>query len=70
MDELQPIFQELISHPLAFMGGLTSGLLRLNLDEDPLKSWLQDQGVSSESIANPDGSTNGNGKGPQSIEIE
>jgi hypothetical protein len=70
MDELQPIFQEFVSQPLAFLGGLTSGLLRLNLDEDPLKSWLEQQGVSSETIANQDNSQNGNGKGPQSIEIE
>jgi hypothetical protein len=68
MDELQPIFQELISQPLAFFGGLTSGLLRLELDEDPLKSWLEQQGISSETIVN--NSQNGNGKGPQSIEIE
>ena len=45
LDELQPIFKELIQQPLAFTGGLLSGALKLQLSEDPLKSWLQDQGM-------------------------
>ncbi|NJK41673.1 MAG: hypothetical protein HC934_10555 [Acaryochloridaceae cyanobacterium SU_2_1] len=40
MNELSPLFQELVNKPLAFLGGFASGLLRLNLAEEPVKSWL------------------------------
>ncbi|WP_008318512.1 hypothetical protein [Leptolyngbya sp. PCC 6406] len=43
LDELTPFVQELTRQPIAFIGGFTSGLLRLNLNEDPLKSWLDTQ---------------------------
>jgi len=64
MDELKPILQELVVQPVAFLGGLVSGFLRLDLNEDPLKSWLTGQGVNA--------STNQQAKttGPQSISID
>lgn len=68
MDELKPILQELFVQPVAFMGGLVSGLLRLDLKEDPLKAWLEKQGAS------PGSATTSNGQkknsGPQSISID
>ncbi|MBD1873256.1 hypothetical protein H6F75_07160 [Nodosilinea sp. FACHB-131] len=70
LDELTPFVQELTAHPVAFLGGLTSGLLRLSLSDDPVKSWLQNQGIT------PTGGDSGgwggsdrNG-GPQSISID
>lgn len=30
-----------MQEPVAFLGGVVVGLLGLNLQEDPLKSWLQ-----------------------------
>jgi len=45
--ELTPIFKELTEQPITFMGGLVSGFLRLNPNEDPLKSWLSEQGQAS-----------------------
>ncbi|NJL42487.1 MAG: hypothetical protein HC856_03825 [Pseudanabaena sp. RU_4_16] len=68
MDELRPILQELVGQPVAFMGGLVSGLLRLNLNEDPLKSWLEKQGASPASTT-ANGQNNKN-SGPQSISID
>ncbi|WP_019499365.1 hypothetical protein [Pseudanabaena sp. PCC 6802] len=69
MDELKPILQELFVQPVAFMGGLVSGFLRLDLKEDPLKTWLEKQGASPASNA-----TNSNGQnknsGPQTISID
>ncbi len=67
MDELTPIFRELTQQPIAFLGGLFSGVFRLNLSEDPVKSWLDKQaGVSSHSAIEVH-----NGKsGPQSISID
>ena len=68
LDELTPIFKELTQQPIAFMGGFFSGVFRLKLSEDPLKSWLEKQGIAT---AYTDMSnTSGNGSGPQSISIE
>ena len=67
LDELSPVAQQLLSHPLAFLGGLTSGLLRLNMAEDPVKSWLQQQGATPPIPPSP---VNQNGSGPKSITID
>lgn len=66
MDELYPIVQEFLNQPIAFLGGFTSGLLRLRLEDDPLRSWLKQQGITTPN------STQSNDKptGPQSITIE
>jgi len=70
LDELSPLFQELVSKPVAFMGGFASGLLRLNLTEEPVKSWLhQKQGPNDHIYSSNDDHTH-NGSGPQSITIE
>jgi hypothetical protein len=68
MDELMPIVREVFQHPIAFMGGLCSGLFRLNLSDDPVKSWLDNQaGKLPHSASN----SSHNGKtGPQQISIE
>lgn len=68
LDELTPLMKELMGHPVAFLGGLASGALRLNLSEDPVKSWLQQQGASP-NFASTNDSFNGK-SGPKSIEIE
>ncbi len=69
LDELSPLFKELMQSPVAFMGGLASGLLRLNLDQDPVKTWLEKQGAEVDSNNN-DGKGGGNGGGPTSISID
>lgn len=69
LDELTPIVKELGKQPVAFMGGLFSGVFRLKLSEDPLKSWLDKQAGTTGSY--PSSSTdNGSSSGPQSISIE
>lgn len=67
LDELQPIFQEFLQHPLAFTGGLISGGLKLKLSEDPLKSWLEKQKLTDFTYTD---STSDNKSGPQSISID
>lgn len=69
LDELTPIVKELIQQPIAFFGGFCSGVLRLNLSDDPVKTWLQKQTGSTYTVST---STTDNGKsnGPQSISIE
>lgn len=68
-DELSPVLKELAQHPVAFLGGLCSGLLRLNLDDDPIKSWLDEQAgaVTGQSDVSGKADTR---RGPQSITIE
>jgi hypothetical protein len=71
-DELTPLLQELTAQPIAFLGGLTSGLLRLNLNQDPVKSWLDEQRAASNStpFTPPDANRGQNGRAPQSITID
>jgi len=69
IDELSPIFKQFTQHPISFLGGFVSGLLRLNLADDPVKSWL-DQQLSSTSATSTTQAHNGKTGGPQSISIE
>jgi hypothetical protein len=58
---------------VAFMGGVFAGLLRLDLNEDPLKEWLT-RTVEASGIAEEDtteeSSEGGQNEAPQQIEIE
>ncbi|MEL7224623.1 MAG: hypothetical protein AAF810_04605 [Cyanobacteria bacterium P01_D01_bin.36] len=67
VDELTPFVRELARQPVAFCGGFFSGLFRLDLSEDPVKSWLNKQGAAP--TATPTSST-ADSKGPQSIDID
>lgn len=69
VDELTPIFKELTQHPVSFLGGLFSGLLRLNLADEPVKSWLDRQTGSTAYTATTQ-AHNGKTSGPQSISID
>jgi hypothetical protein len=70
LDELTPIFKELTQQPAAFLGGFFSGVFRLNLSDDPVKSWLDEQvGVPGYTATRAD-SENGRSSGPQSISID
>lgn len=68
LDELTPFVQELIRQPVAFLGGVASGVLRLNLSEDPVKTWLDKQ--ASTTGSNSNGSTPPSANGPQKISID
>ncbi len=70
LNELTPVIKELTEQPTAFVGGFFSGILRLNLQEDPVKSWLEKNGVSSYETNSPETQNNSNTSGPQSITIE
>ncbi|PPS43276.1 hypothetical protein [Chroococcidiopsis sp. TS-821] len=69
-NELKPIFQQLTQHPGSFLGGFFSGLLRLNLGEDPVKSWLDQQLGYTTYVSPTSQPQNGKTSGPQSISIE
>jgi hypothetical protein len=68
LDEFTPILQELTRQPVAFVGGFVSGVLRLDLSDDPVKSWLDNQDVT---VTDDDDSvSNGGNSGPQKISID
>jgi hypothetical protein len=68
LNELTPIFKELTQQPVAFLGGFCSGVLRLNLADDPVQSWLAKQiGAPYTPSAEVH---NGKSDGPQSISID
>jgi hypothetical protein len=56
---------------VAFVGGVFAGLLRLDLNEDPLKEWIT-RTVEASGIAEEDSteSEGGQNNAPQQIEIE
>ncbi|AOX02480.1 MULTISPECIES: hypothetical protein [Moorena] len=70
LNELTPIFEEFTQQPVAFLGGFFSGVFRLNLSDDPLKSWLEAQNGSEIYKDGHNRSENDKNKGPQSISID
>ncbi|MBE9209579.1 hypothetical protein IQ244_24390 [Nostoc sp. LEGE 06077] len=70
LDELSPIFKELTHHPVSFLGGFFSGVLRLNLKDDPVKSWLDQQTGVNSYTTSANEAHNGKATGPQTISIE
>ncbi|KAJ7517844.1 hypothetical protein O6H91_21G042000 [Diphasiastrum complanatum] len=38
--ENEPLVKEALKEPIAFFGGVFAGLLRLDLNEDPLREWI------------------------------
>lgn len=72
MDELNPLTEKMLQSPIAFLGGFVSGVFNLNLNDDPVKQWLESQ--SGESVSLPEDTSNsdrdGNGNQPRSITIE
>jgi hypothetical protein len=70
INALSPIFREFIQHPASFVGGLFSGVLRLNLADDPVKSWLDQQTRSNSYTSSTTDAHNGKASGPQQISID
>ncbi|MFN6462266.1 MAG: hypothetical protein RMZ41_010510 [Nostoc sp. DedVER02] len=70
INELSPIFREFIQHPASFVGGLFSGVLRLNLADDPVKTWLDQQTRSNSYTGSTTEAHNGKTSGPQQISID
>jgi hypothetical protein len=69
-DELTPIMKELVEQPVAFLGGFFSGMFRLNLNDDPVKSWLDRQAGYTATTGSTTEANSGKNEGPQSITIE
>ena len=70
LDEFSPVVKELTQYPVAFLGGFFSGIFRLNLSDDPVKTWLEKQTGTSVYPSASVLDNNGNANRPQSITIE
>ncbi|GAA6623697.1 hypothetical protein [Scytonema sp. NUACC26] len=70
LEEFSPIFKQLTQHPISFMGGFVSGMLKLNLADDPVKSWLSQQLGTSTYTSTTIQAHNGKANGPQTISID
>ncbi len=70
VDELTPIFKQLTQHPASFLGGFFSGVLRLNLTDEPVNSWLERQIGPNGYTASDSQLHKGSASGPQSISID
>lgn len=67
LNELTPILKELAQEPVAFCSGFISGALRLNLTDDPVKTWLEKQAGFTPTQSQTESS---NRQRPQSIDID
>ncbi|XP_010499314.1 PREDICTED: UPF0426 protein At1g28150, chloroplastic-like [Camelina sativa] len=69
----EPILSEALKEPIAFVGGMFAGLLRLDLNEEPLKDWVtrtvEASGIMEEGD-DADGTVSNDQEAPQQIEIE
>lgn len=68
--ELSPLVREFVHKPIAFAGGFVSGILRLDLNEQPVRQWLEQQVGAAPESTTTETQNGGNGNGPQSIAIE
>lgn len=41
LEELVNLYQEIVKEPIAFCGGMMAGVLKLDVNDEPLASWLQ-----------------------------
>ncbi|KAL9224799.1 hypothetical protein vseg_000800 [Gypsophila vaccaria] len=68
----EPILKEALKEPVAFMGGIFAGLLRLDLNEEPLKEWVnrtvEASGITEQEIDNQ--GPNADDTAPEQIDIE
>ncbi len=40
--------KKIATYPAAFLGGFASGILKLDVTDEPLKTWLEQQQINSE----------------------
>ncbi|CAM8975242.1 hypothetical protein QQ045_028548 [Rhodiola kirilowii] len=67
-----PLVKEALKEPVAFMGGMFAGLLRLDLNEDPLREWVtrtvEASGLTAEEMGTDESPADD--EAPQQIEID
>ncbi|NJK61572.1 MAG: hypothetical protein HC921_01795 [Synechococcaceae cyanobacterium SM2_3_1] len=59
------LLSEIFQNPIPFAAGFVAGILNVDVHQDPVKGWLEQQGVHMKATpATP------SSKGPQNISIE
>ncbi|CAM6092903.1 unnamed protein product [Calypogeia fissa] len=64
-----PIVKEALKEPVAFLGGVFAGLLRLDLNEEPLREWVA-KTAEAAGIATDEPESKSSDDAPNEIEIE
>ncbi len=59
------LLSEFFQNPIPFAAGFVAGILNVDLNQDPIKGWLEQQGVHRKETPASTSS-----KGPQNISIE
>lgn len=59
------LLSEFFQNPIPFAAGFVAGILKVDVNQDPVKGWLEQQGVHMK----PSSATTSS-KGPQNINIE
>ena len=71
LDELTPLFQELLQKPIAFTGGFVSGVLKLDPNNDPVMGWVsKTTGIEFPNPMSNKATDNDSSSSPQTIDIE
>ncbi|CAN1145024.1 UPF0426 protein At1g28150, chloroplastic [Linum perenne] len=69
-----PILKDALKEPVAFLGGMFAGLLRLDLNDEPLKEWVtrtvEASGIKEEIDIEAGKDAAGDYEAPQQIQIE
>ncbi|EFJ13345.1 hypothetical protein SELMODRAFT_122724, partial [Selaginella moellendorffii] len=67
-----PIVKEALKEPIAFLGGVFAGMLRLDLNEEPLKGWIEKTAAAAKLQADEklETITDKDDGGPEEIQIE
>ncbi|KAH9312836.1 hypothetical protein KI387_027871, partial [Taxus chinensis] len=70
----EPLVKEALKEPVAFLGGVFAGLLRLDLQEDPLREWVartaEAAGINKGKGQDEEPQSQVDDETPQQIEIE
>jgi hypothetical protein len=67
---LNALLQEFLQNPFAFCTGFLTGALRLDPESEPLRSWLEQQGITVPPSAPSSAAGQSGSQGPQSISID
>lgn len=60
------LLTEFFQNPIPFMAGFVAGVLKIDLEQDPVKQWMEQRGVDFSQVAQKDAPKSG----PQNITID
>ncbi len=60
------LLTEFFQNPIPFMAGFVAGVLKIDLEQDPVKQWMEQRGVDFSQVSQKDAPKSG----PQNITID